>query len=334
MNQQDAETIVAIATLAALADGERDSSEQAQISAAATRLGLLGAEGAVQRAMSGQLGAATLAASLSGPEAKRTAYEVAVAVCHADGLLNLPETQFLRDLSASLSLDPGMAAGMMASATSASSAFSAMPSPPLSDANRSAPSSAASNTASQNSPSLSAASPTAAPGGPADLDAYILDQAILTAALELLPDRLANIGILPLQLRLVRHVGQQYGQQLDAAGIKDLAATFGIGAAAQLMESVVRRTLGGIAGGLLGGMFGGAAGVAAGGALTFASTYALGHASQQYYAQGRKLSTADLKALFTRLQGEANTIYPRVQERVTSMARSGSVESLMRSVRG
>jgi uncharacterized protein (DUF697 family) len=179
------------------------------------------------------------------------------------------------------------------------------------------------------------AATTATPSGSAaDLDAYILDQAILTAALELLPDRLANIGILPLQLRLVLHVGQQYGQELDAAGIKDLAATFGIGAAAQIMESVVRRTLGGIAGGMLGGMLGGAAGVAAGGAVTFASTYALGHASRQYYAQGRKLSTADLKALFSRLQAEANDIYPRVQDRITSMSRSGSVESLLRSVRG
>jgi hypothetical protein len=137
-----------------------------------------------------------------------------------------------------------------------------------------------------------------------------------------------------LQLRLVRHIGQQHGQALDAAGIKDLAATFGIGAAAQIMESVVRRTLGGIAGGMLGKMLGGAAGMAAGGAVTFAATYALGHAAQQYYAQGRSLSTADLKALFTRFQGEANTLYPRVQERVTSMARTGSLDSLMRTVRG
>jgi len=207
----------------------------------------------------------------------------------------------------------------MASATSASSAFSAMAPPPLSSASGSA---------------TSPISTSSLAGGAPDLDGYILDQAILTAALEILPDRLANIGILPLQLRLVRHVGQQYGQPLDASGIKDLAATFGIGAAAQVMERVIRRTLGGLAGGLLGGMLGGAAGVAAGGAVTFASTYALGHAARQYYARGRKLSTADLKALFTKMQGEANTIYPRVQDRISSMGRSGSMESLMRSIRG
>ena len=74
--------------------------------------------------------------------------------------------------------------------------------------------------------------------------------------------------------------------------------------------------------------------MAAGGAVTFATTYALGHAASQYYAQGRTLSTADLKALFTRFQGEANTVYPRVQERITAMSRSGSMDSLMKAVRG
>ena len=70
----------------------------------------------------------------------------------------------------------------------------------------------------------------------AELDQRILQQAMLTGALELLPDRLANIAILPLQLRLVYEVGQRHGQQLDANQVKDLAGTFGLGAAAQVVE--------------------------------------------------------------------------------------------------
>jgi uncharacterized protein (DUF697 family) len=169
---------------------------------------------------------------------------------------------------------------------------------------------------------------------PDTLDTHILDQAMLTAALELLPDRLANLAILPLQMRLVHHIGQQYDQQTDANQIKDLAATFGLGAAAQVMESVVRKAFGGIAGGLLGGLFGGAAGIAAGGAVTFASTYALGHAAQQYYAQGRSLSTADMKALFARFQGDANTMYPRVQDRIATLAQGTNLSSVLQSIRG
>ena len=135
---------------------------------------------------------------------------------------------------------------------------------------------------------------------------------MLTAALELLPDRLANVAILPLQLRLVYEIGQRHGQQLDANQVKDLAGTFGLGAAAQVVEGLVRKVLGGVASGLLGGLLGGATGLAAGAAVTFAATYALGHAAEQYYAQGRKLSAEDLRALFTRFQGEAQALLPQV----------------------
>ena len=155
---------------------------------------------------------------------------------------------------------------------------------------------------------------------------------------ELLPDKLANLGILPLQLRLVKQIGERHGMQLDARQIKDLAGVFGIGAAAQIMEKVVRNSLGGLAGmfgrGMLGGMLGGlagnAAGVAAGASVTFATTYALGHAAEQYYAQGRSLSKADLKALFTRLQTDAQTTFPRVESRVRELAASGNIGSVLR----
>ena len=324
MNQHDAEAIVAIAALAALADGRRDAGEHAEISEAATRLGLAGADSAVRRAAAGELDLRELASRLSSPGAKRAAYDTAVAVCGADGAMDSRETAFLGELASSLGIERGAAFQTVTTVTEAWNALSA-PSPAAPVGSQGGASTAAPSVAPSTAPSATIAS---------DLDAHILDQAILTAALEVLPDSLANMGILPLQLRLVRHIGQRHGHALDAASIKDLAATFGIGATAQIMEKMVRRTLGGLAGGLLGGMLGGAAGVAAGGAVTFASTYALGHAAQQYYAQGRKLSTADLKALFTRFQGEANTLYPRVQERITTMARSGSAESLMRAVRG
>jgi hypothetical protein len=42
--------------------------------------------------------------------------------------------------------------------------------------------------------------------------------------------------------------------------------------------------------------------------------------AEQYYAQGRRLSAAYLRALFVRFQGEAKTIYPRVQEQIQGQA--------------
>jgi uncharacterized protein (DUF697 family) len=140
---------------------------------------------------------------------------------------------------------------------------------------------------------------------------------MITGAVELLPDRLATLAILPLQMRLVYQIGQQYGQRLDAGSVKDLAATLGLGAAAQAVEGVMRR--------VFGGLIGGAAGIA----VTFATTYALGHTAKTYYAQGRKLSPADLKRLFAQFQEDAKTIFPKVKDEIQTQAGSLNLKSIL-----
>jgi uncharacterized protein (DUF697 family)/tellurite resistance protein len=308
MNSTDAETIIAIAAHAAMADGSRNDAELAQLSAAATRLGIPNADAVVQRATAATTDIASLTAALSDDDARRAAYQVAAAVCNSDGVADSRETAFLEKLATQFGAKVITPEIVATAATAAAMSAPVMPPP--------------------------APVGTAQPPAPGSLDAMIMDQAILTAALELLPDKLANMAILPLQMRMVYTIGQKYGQQLDAGQVKDLAATFGIGAAAQFMESIVRKTFGGLAGGLLGGLLGGASGMAAGAAVNFAATYALGHAAEQYYAQGRSLSTADMKALFTRFQGEAQTIFPKVQDRVKQVAAGTNLSSVMDSIRG
>jgi tellurite resistance protein/uncharacterized protein (DUF697 family) len=313
----EARAIVAIGTLAALADGSHDSDERAQLNTAARALGLDDAESVIARATAGELKPAMLAADLSTPASRQLAYDTAVAICQANGWRNPSESAFLRELAVTLGADTAPAARAVAPDLDAVSAAVGTPVEP----------------GQQTSNTSGSATPSA-------LDQHILDQAMLTAALELLPDRLANLGILPLQLRLVQRIGQHHGQTLDASQVKDLAAVLGIGAAAQVLEKVVRRSLGGLAGGLLGGALGGllggtagqAAGMASGMAVTFAATYALGHAADQYYAQGRQLSTADLKALFTRFSKDAETIFPRVEQRIRDLARSNQLSQLVRTI--
>ena len=313
MTPTDAEIIITIAAQAAVVDGTRDATELAQISAAATRLGLSNAEAVVQQAASSPSDVRALAAALSSDDARRSAYEIAVAVCNSDGVAGPKEIEFLQTLSSTMG--PLSSTAEMSTIASVATMTGAVLPPPVPDVTAGA---------------------TAADGAPAagSLDELIMDQAILTAALEILPDKLANMAILPLQLRLVYTIGQRYGQQLDAAQVKDLAATFGLGAAAQFMESIVRKTFGGLAGGLLGGFLGGATGLAAGATVNFASTYALGHAAEQYYKQGRSLSTADMKALFARFQKEAETLFPKVQDRVQSVAKQTNLQSVLGSLRG
>ena len=74
--------------------------------------------------------------------------------------------------------------------------------------------------------------------------------------------------------------------------------------------------------------------MAAGATVSFAATYALGHAAVQYYAQGRALSTTDLKTLFARFQQEAETLFPKVQDRVQGVARVTNLQSVLGALRG
>ena len=301
MNTTDHAPLIAIAMLAARADGRADSTEQKAVEAVVGRTGNPDVTRLAQQVAAGQLRVADLASRLSGDEARRVAYEGALAVCNSDGVVNASESAFLEELRTAL----GLSAESVAEAARTAGALAGAP---VAEVHTGTP-----------------------PGGP--LDDFILQQAMLTGALEILPDRLATIAILPLQLRLVYQIGQRHGQKLDVNQVKDLAATLGLGAVAQGMESVVLKIAGGIAGGLLGGLVGGATRVATGAVITFAATYALGHASDQYYRQGRSLSAADLRALFTRFQQEAKTIYPRVEQQIRAQSSTLNLQSVMQGLR-
>ncbi len=305
MDDQEQAAIVSIALMAAAADGSQSAQEQAQLQSVAARGVKVDLE-AVQRQVTGGLTLGEVTARLTTDAARHRAYEAALVVCNADGPANPAEERFLAELQAALGLAPSalqpLERGTRALATAATSA------PPTVATSERLP-------------------------ADATLDDVIVKQAMLTGALEILPDSLASLAILPVQLRLVYLVGQQYGQQLDANQVKDLAGTLGIGAAAQLVEGVVRKVLGGLTSGVLGGLLGGATGLAAGAAVSFASTYALGHVAKQYYAQGRRLSTEDLRTLFVRFQSEAKGLLPKVQGQIQSLAGSLNVQDVVEQLR-
>jgi uncharacterized protein (DUF697 family)/tellurite resistance protein len=305
MNEHDHEPIVTVAFLAALADGRTTPEEHTELRAALSRLGVTDVDAVAQRGAGARAPLAELARRLSDDDARRLAYETALVVCHADGPLNRQEADFLSALRSALGLAPATMAEMEQSAAGLAGAQSTGP--------------------------VEVGS--GAPPSDDTLDRMILQQAMITSAVELLPDKLANVVILPLQLRLVYQIGQHYGQKLDANQVKDLAGALGLGAAAQVMEGVVRKLVGGVAGGLFGGLIGGAGGLAAGAAVTFAATYALGHVAKQYYAQGRRLSTADLRDLFRRFQEDAKGIFPKVQDEIQTQAKTLNLRSLVDGLR-
>jgi uncharacterized protein (DUF697 family) len=294
----DTDTILQVGLAAAMADGRRDDRELAQLSGLARGMGL---DPASLAATSAQL-PADLSTRLSSDEARRATYELAVAVCRCDGEANDAETAFLDNLRTMLGIS-----------TSA-----------VTEVDREADALATSAAAPRSDTAASA------------VDELILKQAKLTAALELLPQSLATMVIIPLQMRMVYEIGRAHGQTLDAAQVKDLLGTLGIGMAAQVLDGFARKLVGGVARGvlgrMLGGLAGGVAGAATGAATAFATTYALGQAAKQYYAQGRTLSTADLQALFARLKEEASRLYPQVREQVESQARGLDVRQVLASL--
>jgi uncharacterized membrane protein YebE (DUF533 family) len=300
MKTTDHAPVIAIAMLAARSDGSVDSAEQRAVDAVVARTGNPDVVRLTQQIAAGQLRVADLASGLSDDEARRAAYEGALAVIYADGSANASEQAFLNELRTAL----GFSDADVADATRMAGAIADAP-----------------------VTEMHTGKPLAGP-----VDEFILQQAILTGAIEILPDGLANVAILPLQLRMVYQIGQRHGQKMDINQVKDLAATFGLGAAAQSLESLAMRLIGGLAGGLLGGMVGGATRIATGAIITFSATYALGHVAEQYYAHGRRHSAADWRALFLRVQGAAQTIYPRVQEQIQGRASTLNLQSLLQGL--
>ena len=162
----------------------------------------------------------------------------------------------------------------------------------------------------------------------AALDRKILDASITSAALELLPETLASMAILPLQVRLVYRIGQAHGYELDQGHIKELLAALGVGLTGQYLEQFGRRLLGGLLGSVLGGVGRAVGHQAASSGISFATTWALGQLAKQYYGGGRTLDMDKLEAAFAPLVGQGRALVQRYGGEIAERARSIDVSHL------
>jgi uncharacterized protein (DUF697 family) len=165
-------------------------------------------------------------------------------------------------------------------------------------------------------------------------DKVILNYAILNGALELLPDSLASMAIIPLQMKMVYRIGKSYGFELDRGHIKDFLATAGVGMASQYAEQIGVKLVGKLfGGGLIGGLIGGIAKQAVSSGFSFSTTYALGHLARRYYAGGRTFSTALLQDTYTELLGEAKRMQGQYLPAMREKARTINVSQILEEVR-
>jgi uncharacterized protein (DUF697 family)/tellurite resistance protein len=307
MEAGQSRAVLAISLLAAMADGAKDDREREQIRQIADSLA--GADtnlaGVYQEVLLGRVTPASAAAALTDPGMRRYAYEMAVSVCDADGARTERERAFLEALRAAL----GLQAQGAASYADQADALAAMP--------------------------VAAAAPIEPPAAANDagLDAMILNYAILNGALELLPQNLATMAIIPLQMKMVYRVGRQYGFELDRGHVKDFLATAGAGLASQYVEQFGRKLLGGLLGQVAGGLGRSAGSALAGGALSFATTYALGQLARRYYAGGRTFSAQMLKSAYGDLLGQGRALQAQYLPQIRDKAATLDLAQVMAAAR-
>lgn len=307
MTDSENRAILAISLMAAFSDGdnqEREREEIRRIAEGLARDNLL-LPTLYQDVLTQRLTLETAVGELKSPASQHLAYEMAVCVCDADGAQSDAERRFLDRLRQAFAMP--MQAGVQFNQMAESIATA-----PLAGA-AAAPSTTASD---------------------AELDKMILNAAIMNGALELLPETLSTMAIIPLQMQLVYKIGKTHGYELDSGHVKDFLATAGVGLTSQFLEQAGRKLLGGLLGSIGGSLARGLGNQAVSSGMSFASTYALGHVAKRYYAGGRKLSTQMLKDTFERVMQEGRSLQGEYLPAMREKARGLDPSRLLALVRG
>jgi uncharacterized protein (DUF697 family) len=250
-----------------------------------------------------------VAEALKSAESKQLAYEMAVCVCDADGIHSHAESRFLEEVRAALSLDSATAAQFTQAADSVAEA-------PL-----------------DTGIPVAVNRMQARQTDEAELDRMILNASIINGALELLPETLSTMAIVPLQMKLVYAIGRANGYELDRGHVKDFLATAGVGLTSQFLEQAGRKLLGGLLGKVSGGLMRGMGNQAISSGMSFATTYALGHVAKRYYQGGRTLSPEMLKQAYASIVTQGQKMQAQYLPDIQDKARTldgGKVLAMLR----
>jgi uncharacterized protein (DUF697 family)/tellurite resistance protein len=314
LTKPEQEALVTLALMAAFADGGKSDVERSEVKRITESLdgGDLSTSALYQRVLLRQATPADAVAPLTAHETRQLAYEMAVYVCEADDALNEAEQRFLAELRRELKLDDQATAAFQQQADALTQA-------PL-----------VTSTAAATAPPP----PQTASAADAEVDRMVLNYSILNGALELLPESLATMAIVPVQMKMVYRIGKRYGYDLDRRHITELLGAAGVGLTSQVVEGFARKLLGGLLGKVAGGLGRRAGNQLASSAMSFASTYALGQMAQRYYAGGRSLSALQLKELFTSLTEQARSLHSRYAGEIQQRASNLNPSQLLNLVHG
>jgi uncharacterized protein (DUF697 family)/tellurite resistance protein len=336
MTRDEQEAILAIAMISAFADGRKHDREREEIRVIVDALAGAGEPNLpalYQRVLTGRETVDAAVARLTDPRMRQLAYEMAVGVCDADGARDDAERRFLADLQRRLGLDPDSAESIAEQADALAEAPLARPLPAALEAPSAGGAGSAAAAGTGSAVASAAGSARASSLSEAELDALVQNAAIVNGALELLPESLATMAIIPLQMKLVYRIGESYGYPLDAGHTREFIATVGVGLTSQYLEQTARKLVGGLLRGLGGGLLGGLGRQATSSAMSFATTWALGQVARRYYAGGRSLDAAALKDAFAGLLVEAKSLQTQYLPQIQARAKTLDVQQVLRAVR-
>jgi uncharacterized protein (DUF697 family)/tellurite resistance protein len=308
VNEIQQEAVLTICLMAAFADGSKGERERAEVRRITESL----APGAginlpalMHDVLLERRSLQDAADALGTPGLRNLAYEMAVCVCDADGGANAAESAFMERLRTVLGLEAEPAREFAETAAEVATA-------PLAEGELLAAAGSADD---------------------ASLDKMILNYSILNGALELLPQSMASMAVIPLQMKMVYRVGKAHGYELDRGHVKDLLTTLGVGLTGQYIEQIGRKLLGGLLGKAAGGLAGSLGKVVTGAAFSFATTYALGQVARRYYGGGRQIDSDALKQTFAAMLEEGKGLQSRYAGDIEQRARSIDVKQLANLVR-
>lgn len=148
----------------------------------------------------------------------------------------------------------------------------------------------------------------------AKVRSHVLKYAVLTAVLGAFPIPgvaiATDLGVIALQLKMVRDIGGYWGEQVDPKRARSILYSLGLGTGARLAIANLAKLVPGW-------------GSAVGATTSFASTYALGKVIEKFFASGGK-DAAALKDDFEAAKKEGKQVYAEHEEAIAESKRTAS----------
>lgn len=143
---------------------------------------------------------------------------------------------------------------------------------------------------------------------------HVLKYAVLTAVLGAFPIPgvaiATDLGVIALQVKMVRDIGGFWGEQVDAKRARSILYSLGLGTGARLAIANLAKLV---------PMWGSAVGAT----TSFVSTYALGKVIEKFFASGAK-DVAELQGEFEAAKKEGKEVYAAEQDAIAESKRNAS----------